>query len=170
MRLDLIVEVRRRPAPEYRFRHGLVQEVAYTSLLEPARRSLHRRIGEALEALYGESRDEVYGPLARHFAEADVPEQAARYLLAAGDAARAVYADREAVEYYQRARPFLFRLGDARPPARHAVQDRAGAPPRVRLRPGREAYDAAFDCATADPEPAAAAARDARRLLGKPDS
>ena len=47
MRLDLIVEVSRRPAPEYRFRHGLVQEVAYNSLLEPARRSLHRRIGEA---------------------------------------------------------------------------------------------------------------------------
>ena len=55
MRLDLIVEVSRRPAPEYRFRHGLVQEVAYNSLLEPARRSLHRRIGEAIEALYGES-------------------------------------------------------------------------------------------------------------------
>ena len=54
MRLDLIVEVRRRPAPEYRFRHGLVQEVAYNSLLEPARRSLHRRIGEALEqSAYG---------------------------------------------------------------------------------------------------------------------
>ena len=34
MRLDLIVEVSRRPAPEYRFRHGLVQEVAYD---EPAR-------------------------------------------------------------------------------------------------------------------------------------
>ena len=57
MRLDLIVEVSRRPAPEYRFRHGLVQEVAYNSLLEPARRSLHRRIGEAIEALYGDAGD-----------------------------------------------------------------------------------------------------------------
>ena len=54
MRLDLIVEVRRRPGPEYRFRHGLVQEVAYASLLEADRRRLHRRIGEALEALFGE--------------------------------------------------------------------------------------------------------------------
>ena len=43
------------PAPEYRFRHGLVQEVAYGSLLEPARRTLHRRIGEAIETLYGET-------------------------------------------------------------------------------------------------------------------
>ena len=38
-RLDLIVETRRRPTPEYRFRHGLVQEVAYSTLVEPTRRS-----------------------------------------------------------------------------------------------------------------------------------
>jgi ABC-type transport system substrate-binding protein len=146
MRLDLIVEVSRRPAPEYRFRHGLVQEVAYNSLLEPARRTLHRRIGEALVALYGESGDAVAGPIARHFAEADEPELAARYLLAAGDAARAVYADHEAIEHYRRARVFLRRLND---PAReretlfkialvrHLAFDyvRAG-----------QAYDAAFDC------------------------
>ena len=148
MRLDLIVEVSRRPAPEYRFRHGLVQEVAYGSLLEPARRGLHRRIGEALETIYGEHNESVYGPLARHFAEADEPERAARYLLAAGDAARAVYADHEAVEHYRRAREFLRRLGDPERErdtlfkialVRHLAFDyrRAG-----------QAYDAAFDCTT----------------------
>ena len=148
MRLDLIVEVSRRPAPEYRFRHGLVQEVAYGSLLEPARRGLHRRIGEALETIYGEHNESVYGPLARHFAEADEPERAARYLLAAGDAARAVYADHEAVENSRRAREFLRRLGDPERErdtlfkialVRHLAFDyrRAG-----------QAYDAAFDCTT----------------------
>jgi ABC-type transport system substrate-binding protein/class 3 adenylate cyclase len=146
MRLDLIVEVSRRPAPEYRFRHGLVQEVAYGSLLEPARRSLHRRIGEALVALYGDSGDAVYGPIARHFAEADEPELAARYLLAAGDAARAVYADHEAVEHYRRAREFLRRLDDPVREretlfkialVRHLAFDYARA---------GQAYDAAFDC------------------------
>ncbi len=148
MRLDLIVEVSRRPAPEYRFRHGLVQEVAYGSLLEPARRSLHRRIGEALEMLYGETNESVYGPIGRHFAEADEPERAARYLLLAGDAARAVYADHEAVEHYRRARTFLRRLDDPERErdtlfkialVRHLAFDytRAG-----------QAYDAAFDCST----------------------
>ncbi len=164
MRLDLIVEVSRRPAPEYRFRHGLVQEVAYGSLLEPARRSLHRRIGEALETLYGEGNDSVYGPLARHFAEADEPERAARYLIAAGDAARAVYADHEAVEHYRRARDFLRRLNDPERErdtlfkialVRHLAFDyvRAG-----------QAYDAAFDCITAARERAPALARRARAL------
>jgi ABC-type transport system substrate-binding protein/class 3 adenylate cyclase len=113
-RLDLIVETRRRPTPEYRFRHGLVQEVAYSTLVEPVRRELHRRAGEALEELYGENRDEVYDLLARHFSEADEPEKAVEYLLAAGDAARRLYADPEALEHYRRARAFLARLGDER--------------------------------------------------------
>ena len=66
-RLDLIVEKRRRPNPEYRFRHGLVQEVAYASLVDSKRRKLHKRVGEALEDIYKESPEEAYGLLARHF-------------------------------------------------------------------------------------------------------
>ena len=79
----------------------------------------------------------VYGPLARHFAEADEPERAARYLLAAGDAARAVYADHEAIEHYRRARSVPAPARRPRARARDAVQDRARAPPGVRLRARR---------------------------------
>jgi ABC-type transport system substrate-binding protein len=114
MRLDLIVEKRRRPNPEYRFRHGLVQEVAYASLVDSKRKKLHKRVGEALEDIYKESPEEAYGLLARHFTEADEPEKAVEYLLKAGDAARAVYADREALEHYRKARSFLARVGDER--------------------------------------------------------
>ena len=113
-RLDLIVETRRRPTPEYRFRHGLVQEVAYATLVEPTRRQLHLRVGEALEELHGDSLEEVYDLLARHFSEADKPEKAVDYLLAAGDAARRIYADQEALGHYRKARAFLARLGDER--------------------------------------------------------
>ena len=112
-RLDLIVEKRRRPNPEYRFRHGLVQEVAYASLVDSKRRKLHKRVGEALEDIYQESPEETYG-LARHFTEADEPEKAVEYLLKAGDAARAVYADREALEHYRHARAFMACTGDER--------------------------------------------------------
>ena len=169
MRLDLIVEVSRRPAPEYRFRHGLVQEVAYNSLLEPARKSLHRRIGEAIEALYGDSGDAVYGPLARHFSEADEPERAARYSLLAGDAARAVYADHEAIEHYRRARTFLRQLGDPGRErdtlfkialVRHLAFDYARA---------GQAYDAAFDC-SADERTERATPAKVEVALVRPDS
>jgi oligopeptide transport system substrate-binding protein len=113
-RLDLLVEERRRPAPEYRFRHGLVQEVAYGRLLDAHRRDLHRAVGEALEGIHRESPEEVYGLLARHYSEADDPERAVEYLLKAGDAARAVYADQEAIDLYRRALAFMKRNGDTR--------------------------------------------------------
>ena len=112
-RLDLIVEERRRPAPEYRFRHGLVQEVAYATLVERRRRELHGRVGRALEELHRESPAEVYGLLARHFSEADEAEAAVEYLIKAGDAARAVYANEQALEHYERALGFMRRSGDA---------------------------------------------------------
>src|SRR5919198_1420636 len=113
-RLDLIYEKSRRPNPEYRFRHGLVQEVAYSSLVDSKRRKLHKRVGEALEDIYQESPEEAYGLLARHFSEADDPEKAVEYLLKAGDAARSIYADKEALEHYRKARTFLARTGDER--------------------------------------------------------
>jgi ABC-type transport system substrate-binding protein/class 3 adenylate cyclase len=111
-RLDLVVEERRRPTPEYRFRHGLVQEAAYTSLLQERRRELHRIVGATLEELERDELSEAYGLLAHHFAEADDAERAARYLVEAGNAARAVFADEEAIAHYRRALMFLDRLGD----------------------------------------------------------
>jgi ABC-type transport system substrate-binding protein/class 3 adenylate cyclase len=111
-RLDLVVEERRRPTPEYRFRHGLVQEVAYGRLVEERRRELHRVVGDALENLHRDAPEEVYGLLARHFSEAEDPKRAVEYLLKAGDAARAVYAEDEAVSLYRRALAFMERAGD----------------------------------------------------------
>jgi ABC-type transport system substrate-binding protein/class 3 adenylate cyclase len=110
-RLDLIVEERRLPTTEYRFRHGLVQEAAYGSLLEQQRRDLHRVVGVALEEVNRDELSEAYGLLAHHFSAADEPERAAHYALQAGDAARAIFADDEAIAYYRRALPFLERLG-----------------------------------------------------------
>ena len=110
--LQLVVEERGAVAPEYRFRHGLVQEAAYGTLAEVSRRDLHLRVGEALVQLHRDSPAEVYGLLAHHFAEADEPERAVDYLLKAGDAARAVYAEDEAIALYRRALVFMERTGD----------------------------------------------------------
>jgi ABC-type transport system substrate-binding protein/class 3 adenylate cyclase len=110
--LQLVVEERSGAAPEYRFRHGLVRDVAYGMLVDSRRRELHLRVGEALVDLHRDSPSEVYGLLAHHFAEADVPERAVEYLVKSGDAARAVYADVEAIELYRRALGFMERTGD----------------------------------------------------------
>lgn len=111
-RCDLIVEERRRPKPEYRFRHGLVQEVAYSGLVQTHRRKLHGAVANALEELHLQSPEEVFGLLAHHFAEAEDSPRAAEYLLKAGDAARALYANDEAMELYRRGLTFLERTGD----------------------------------------------------------
>ncbi len=48
-----------RPELEYLFRHGLVQDAAYASLLKQERRELHGRVGAALEELYPERAGEL---------------------------------------------------------------------------------------------------------------
>jgi ABC-type transport system substrate-binding protein/class 3 adenylate cyclase len=151
-RLDLVVEHRRRPTREYRFRHGLVQEVAYARLLEPRRRALHRRVGEALESLAAGSPEEVYPLLARHFAEADDAEKAADYLLRAGDAARAVYADQEALDHYRAARRFLARLGDSNRARETLFKIALAHHLAFDFEQAESAYDEAFCCAEAEPE------------------
>jgi len=73
-----------RPELEYLFRHWLVQDAAYGSLLKQERKELHRQVGEALEALYPDRRAELAGMLAIHFEQAGEVAKAIEYLLAAG--------------------------------------------------------------------------------------
>jgi tetratricopeptide (TPR) repeat protein len=73
-----------RPELEYLFRHWLVQDAAYGSLLKQERKELHRQVGEALETLYPDRRAELAGVLAIHFEQAGETAKAIKYLLAAG--------------------------------------------------------------------------------------
>jgi oligopeptide transport system substrate-binding protein len=167
-RLDLVVEQRRRPAPEYRFRHGLVQEVAYARLLEPKRRKLHKQVGEALERLDPDAAEDRYDLLARHFAEADEPEKAASYLLKAGDAARALYADEEALERYRHARPFLRRLGDERRERDTLFKIALAHHLAFDFEEAEAAYDEAL-CCRVDPDPSPERTEIVRTASARPD-
>jgi eukaryotic-like serine/threonine-protein kinase len=91
------------PELEYLFRHALVQDAAYASLLKQDRKQLHLAVGEALERLYPEQRDEQAATLAYHFERAEVRERAVHYLARAGDRARDGYANAEAIAFYQAA-------------------------------------------------------------------
>jgi tetratricopeptide (TPR) repeat protein len=73
-----------RPELEYLFRHALVQDAAYGSLLKQERKELHRQVGDALETLYPDRREELAGVLAIHFEQAGETAKAIEYLLAAG--------------------------------------------------------------------------------------
>jgi tetratricopeptide (TPR) repeat protein len=88
------------PELEYLFRHALIQDAAYSSLLKSDRKQLHRRVGETLEATYPSRLEELAPVLAAHFAEAGEEARAFRYFTLAGDAAARVYANAEAVTHY----------------------------------------------------------------------
>ena len=92
-----------RPELEYLFRHGLVQDAAYTSLLKQERRTLHERVGVALEALYPDRIDELALVLAMHFEQAGDAERAIEYYLAGARHALSRHAIQEAYGAFDRA-------------------------------------------------------------------
>jgi adenylate cyclase len=103
---DLIQAVGQwREGGRYRFTHALVHEVVYQNLLLSRRTELHERVGRALERAAGPHPERLSDleALGHHWSlSADKP-RGARYLLAAGDWARAVYANDDAIRHYERA-------------------------------------------------------------------
>src|SRR6202020_1315020 len=75
------------PRASYLFKHALVQDAAYGTLLREPRRVLHSRIAEALETQYAEIAESQPELLGRHFSEAGLTQQAIRYLQMAGERA-----------------------------------------------------------------------------------
>ena len=71
-------------AAVYTFKHALVQDVAYESLLRSKRRELHLRIAQALTERFGELAETQPELLAFHFTEGGELEQAVEYWIRAG--------------------------------------------------------------------------------------
>jgi class 3 adenylate cyclase/predicted ATPase len=65
------------PQASYLFKHALVQDAAYGTLLREPRRALHARIAEALESRFAETSESQPEILARHCTEAGLIEKAA---------------------------------------------------------------------------------------------
>jgi class 3 adenylate cyclase/tetratricopeptide (TPR) repeat protein len=84
------------------FHHALVQDVAYSRLLRRRRTHLHRRVAETAERLYGAG-DDVVELLARHLYLGDAGAKAIDYLIRAGERARRLFANEEAILHLARA-------------------------------------------------------------------
>ncbi len=85
------------PDAEYTFKHALVQDAAYSTLLRGRRQQLHARIAETLERQFPEIAATDPALLAQHCAEAGLKEKAVGYRLKAGQQALARSAMTEAV-------------------------------------------------------------------------
>jgi class 3 adenylate cyclase/predicted ATPase len=91
------------PYATYLFKHGLVQDAAYGTLLRERRRALHARIAETLEGQFAEIAESQPELLARHYTEASLIEKAAGLWGKAGQRSMARSAYVEAVEQLTRA-------------------------------------------------------------------
>jgi class 3 adenylate cyclase/predicted ATPase len=102
------------PAAEYLFKHALVQDTAYSTLLRGPRQALHRRIAEALEQRFPdfiETRPEI---LAHHYGEAGIADKAIAYWHLAGKSSVARSAVREALAQLRRGLGLLDGLPETR--------------------------------------------------------
>ena len=122
---ELIRMRRQVPELEYIFKHALVQEAAYGSILAERRRAIHRSVGSAIESLFADRQDEFASLLAYHYALAEDWEKAQAYLLKAGDQAGRIAADAEALEHYRQAEAVFMKLaGREVTPLQRASMDR----------------------------------------------
>jgi tetratricopeptide (TPR) repeat protein len=119
------------PARAYTFKHALTHEVAYGSLLQEHRRTLHARIVQALEALAGDRLDDQVERLAHHARQAELWEQVLRYSRQAGEKAQTRSAYRMAVAYVEQALVALAHLPASRAITEQAIDLRLGIRPAL---------------------------------------
>ncbi len=109
---ELVLRSGEPPASRYAFKHALVQDAAYESLLKSRRRILHQRIAETLRDGFlglAEAEPEL---VAHHFTQAGLMEPAIEYWGKAGDLALRRSAFKEAIAHLGKAIQMTEELGD----------------------------------------------------------
>jgi len=118
---EFLYEASLYPDLEYTFKHALTHDVAYGSLLQERRRTLHGRIVEAIERLHTSRLVEQVERLADHAYRAEAWEKALLYLRQAGAKAFTRSAYREAAATFDRAIAALSHLPETRETLEQAV-------------------------------------------------
>ena len=102
--LELLDLVRRDPQAEqeYVFKHALIQEVVYGSLLKKDRQAMHQRIGLVMEQVFQDRLPEIYETLSLHFKHTELSQKALHYLIESGRKSLQKYAVQESHRYSRR--------------------------------------------------------------------
>ena len=111
-KIQLIMERMRLDELEFFFKHALVQEAAYKSILHDKRKALHLRVAKTIESLFKERLHEFYGMLALHYNRGQDYENAEYYLTKAGEEALKSSASKEALHYYKEALSLFLKEAD----------------------------------------------------------
>lgn len=98
----------------WRFRHAVVQEVAYESVPFELRTLMHGSVAATLEAIDPHPVGDALDQVTHHWWHSDNVDKQRDYLGRAGDAARERYANETAIEYYERLVPLTSGVDQAR--------------------------------------------------------
>ncbi len=124
-RLGLILKDTRTSESAYMFNHDLAHEAIYENIGKPERKTLHARVGAAIEQLFVNRLEEFFGLLAYHYSRAEAWEKAEECLIEAGEEASRSAASDEALHYYQEAlRIYLMLRGESAEPEKVAVLEK----------------------------------------------
>src|SRR5262249_34782550 len=100
------------PQARYVFKHALIQDAAYQSLLKSKRQQYHQQIAQILEERFAETRELHPELLAHHYTEAGLREQALPYWQWAGERATQCSANLEAISHFTKGLELLKALPD----------------------------------------------------------
>jgi predicted ATPase len=109
------------PQATYRFKHALIQDAAYQSLLRSTRQQHHQHIARVLEARFPELGATQPELLAHHYTEAGFMAQAMPYWQQAGTRALQRSAHVEAIAHVQRGLALLAALPDTQERTQHEL-------------------------------------------------
>ena len=110
---EIILPVQLGTNPTYQFKHALLQDVAYQSLLRSTRREYHGRIAHVIAEQFldiAETQPEI---VARHFTEAGLPDKAVGYWLKAGQHATRLSSNLDAISHFERGLALLNLIDDS---------------------------------------------------------
>jgi class 3 adenylate cyclase/tetratricopeptide (TPR) repeat protein len=109
---DLLYQRGLLPQAIYLFKHALIQDVAYQSLLKSKRQQYHQQIAQVLEERFAEVKETQPELLAHHYTEAGLKEQAIPYWQQAGQRAIERSANVEAISHLTKGLELLQTLTD----------------------------------------------------------
>jgi class 3 adenylate cyclase/tetratricopeptide (TPR) repeat protein len=111
---ELLYQRGRPPRSRYLFKHALIQDAAYQSLLKRTRQQYHQQVAKLLEERFAEVASTQPELVAHHYTEANCPADAIAYWHKAGAAAASKSANLEAVEQFHRGLALVEALSDMR--------------------------------------------------------
>jgi class 3 adenylate cyclase/predicted ATPase len=146
---ELLYQRGRPPKARYVFKHALVQDAAYQSLLKRTRQHYHLQVAELLETNFPEVVDAQPEILAHHHAEAGRASDAVTWLQRAGERAVRRSANREAIGHLTQGLELLATLPDTPERAERELRMQSTLGPAVMATKGYASPEAAAICARA---------------------